>query len=203
MGEIENLFGRNSNVGIILNELSTKELIGSNNRPDKPLANDAGIKRNIKDDLLLGGFLLSTNNNEVGAPNPPNPSSNIQKEEARSDEFYPMGLVTIDNQGVIPAMTAYAIPIVTSLIITTARARVVNIFFPNAIMPLFDSDPSLIEYITARLSTWHGVLQPSDFPTKGFISPIGTETFAIFFVLVRSFGTWVNSLILLAQNQFL
>ena len=83
---------------VLGNEFPVDELSVGSNRPDKSPEDQPRGKRNINNDLLLRGLLLLSNGDQVAPSYPPDPSSNVQEEQARRDELSPVSLISTHNQ---------------------------------------------------------------------------------------------------------
>lgn len=84
------------NIGI--NEFAIQELSVGSNGPDESSPDETVGQWNIDDDLLHSRFLFVSDGDEVAPSNPPDPSSNVQEENAWSDELTPVSLVTTHYQ---------------------------------------------------------------------------------------------------------
>lgn len=86
------------NLDILDNKITIHELSVSSHRPNETPEKQTRSQRHINDDLLLGWLLLIPYSNQVAPTHPPDPPSNVQEQNPRSDELTPVPLVTAHNQ---------------------------------------------------------------------------------------------------------
>lgn len=85
-------------IGIVGDEISIDELPPGSHRPDEAPPDEASGEGNIDDDLLLRGLRLVPDGNQVAPAHPPDPSSDVEEEDARGDELAPVALVAADDE---------------------------------------------------------------------------------------------------------
>lgn len=89
---------RQIRLNVLDNKVTIDKLSVGSNRPNKASEDETGSQRHIDDDLLHGWLLVIAYSNKVAPSDPPDPSSDVQEQQAGRDELTPVPLIAAHYQ---------------------------------------------------------------------------------------------------------
>lgn len=83
---------------ILGDKFTVQEFSVSSNRPTESSKDQPSSKWNINNNLLLCGFLIITDRNQVATTHPPDPTRDVEEQNPGCDKLTPVPLVTVNYQ---------------------------------------------------------------------------------------------------------